>query len=205
MDSLQETMCAEERLEYAIQVTASIWEPQVHYVVSDNVKFDSFGMAPWDAVGMFGDSCRRHETLQTMWLMQLLCRRAIMNGLNRTMRMNMENGLGRSLMTNTFYPRLAVTPGEWYASETIWMIITDLRQASGFAKIMGAMCDHKTVEFFPQLDSAASDCSAVELDDLIFRRTSFPPYGCSTGRDWTYTEKYSMMWGFPRFDSATRG
>ena len=39
VDSLQEPMPAEERLEYAIQATASIWEPleQVRYVVSGNV------------------------------------------------------------------------------------------------------------------------------------------------------------------------
>ena len=44
-------MPVEKRLEYAIQVTASAWEPleQVHYVVSGDVNFDSFGMAPWDA------------------------------------------------------------------------------------------------------------------------------------------------------------
>ena len=74
-------------MECAIQVTASIWEPleQVHDVASDNVKLDSFAMAPWDAGGMFGDSCRCHETLRTMilqWFMWLLCRQAIMNGLN---------------------------------------------------------------------------------------------------------------------------
>ena len=60
VDSLQEMMSAEERVECAIQATASIWESleQVHYVASDNVKFDSFAMAPWDAGGIFGDSCR---------------------------------------------------------------------------------------------------------------------------------------------------
>ena len=87
VDSLQEPMPAEERLEYAIQATAVIWEPleQMRYVVSDDVDFDSFGMAPWDAGGMHGDSCQRRETFRTMmlqWLMRLLCRQAIMNGLN---------------------------------------------------------------------------------------------------------------------------
>ena len=77
------------------------------------------------------------------WLMRLLCRQVIMNGLNRTMIMNTENGLGRSLMTNTDSPRLAVTPGEWYASKTMRMIRTDLRQMNGFAWIIGAMCDYK--------------------------------------------------------------
>ena len=88
-----------------------------------------------------------------------------MNGLNRTLRMNMENGLGRSLMTSTDSPRLAVTPGEWYDSETMRMTRTDLRQMNGFACIVGAMCDYKTAEVFPQLDSAAR----------VFRRTSFSP------------------------------
>ena len=47
VDSLQEPMPAEERLVYAIQATALIWEPleQVRYVVSGDVDFDYFGMA----------------------------------------------------------------------------------------------------------------------------------------------------------------
>ena len=140
VDSLQEPMPAEERLEYAIQATAVIWEPleQMRYIISDDVDFDYFGMAPWDAGGMHSDSCQRRETFRTMmlqWLMQLLCRQAIMNGLNGTMRMNTEYGLDQSLMTNTDSPRLAVIPGEWYASETIWMIRTDLRQMNSFMRI----------------------------------------------------------------------
>ena len=178
VDSLQEPMSAEERLEYAIQATASKWEPleQVRYVVSGDVDFDSFGLAPWDSGGLHDDSCQRREMLQ--WLMQLLCRQAIMNGLNTTMRMNREYGLDRSLMTNTDSPRLAVTPGEFYASETIQMIKTDLHQMNGFTRMIGAMCDCWTGGGgggCPQLDSAAADCGAVGLDDLIFRRTSFPP------------------------------
>ena len=51
------------------------------------------------------------------WLMRLLCRPVIMNGLDRTMRMNTENGLDTIKMTKTDFPRLAVTPGEWYASD----------------------------------------------------------------------------------------
>ena len=131
VDSLQEMMSAEERVECAIQATALIWEPleQVHYVASDNVKFDYFAMAPWDSGGMFGDSCRCHETMMLQWLMRLLCRHAIMNGLKRTMKANTEIGLGRCLMKNTDSPRLAVTPGEWYASKMIRMIRTDLHQA----------------------------------------------------------------------------
>ena len=73
-------------------------------------------------------SCRRRETFMTMmlqWLTRLFCRPVIMNGLNTTMRMNTEDGRDRSLMTNTDYPRLAVTPVEWYASERIPMIVPD--------------------------------------------------------------------------------
>ena len=39
---------------------------------------------------------------------------------------------------------------------------------------------------FPQIDSAAVDRGAVELDDLIFRRTSFPPNKLSAGLDGDY-------------------
>ena len=64
VDSLQEPMPVEKRLGYAIQATASVWEPleQVHYVVSGDVNFDYFGMAPWDAGGMHGDGCRLYGT-----------------------------------------------------------------------------------------------------------------------------------------------
>ena len=77
--------------------------------------------APWDAGGMHGDSCQLRETLRTMmlqWLMRLLGLPVIMNGLDRTMRMNTENGLDGSMMTNTDSPRLAVISGEWYASDS---------------------------------------------------------------------------------------
>ena len=51
---LQEPMPGKKSLEYAIQATASVWMPfeRVHNVVSGDVDFDSFGMAPWDAGGM---------------------------------------------------------------------------------------------------------------------------------------------------------
>ena len=174
VDSLQEPMPVAEQLEYGIQATVLIWEPleQMRYVVTGDVDFDSFGMAPWDAGGMHGNDCQRRETFQTMmlqWLMRLSCRQAIMNGLNGTMRMNTEYGLDQCLMTNTDSPRLAVTPGEWYASETIRMIRTDLRRMNGFTRIIGPMCDCWTVGGCPKLDSATADCGAVGLDDLIFR------------------------------------
>ena len=188
VDSLQEPMPSAERLEYAIQATALIWEPleQVRYVVS--VDIDSFGMAPWDTGGIHGDNCQSRGTFRTMmlqWLMRLLCRQAIMNGLKGTMRINMEYGLVRSLMTNTDSPRLAVTPGEWYASETMRMIRTDLRQMNG----IGAMCDCWTVGGCPQLDSAAVE--------LIVRRTSFLQDELSAGRDRIYTIDRNTVWGFP--------
>ena len=39
---------------------------------------------------------------------------------------------------------------------------------------------------FPHINSAAADCGTVELVDLIFRRTSFPPDDLSAGRDRDY-------------------
>ena len=124
--NLQEPTPVEKRLEYAIQATASVWEPleQVHCVVSGDVDFDSFGMAPWDACGMRGGGCRFCEMF---WIM-MSCRPVIINGLDRTMRMNTDYGNERIMMTNADSPRLAVTPGEWYASEMLTMMTTELRQ-----------------------------------------------------------------------------
>ena len=84
--NLQEPTPVEKRSEYAIQATASVWEPleQVHCVVSGDVGFDSFGMAPWDAGGMHGGGCCLCETFWTMmfqWLIRLSCRPVIVNGL----------------------------------------------------------------------------------------------------------------------------
>ena len=44
------------------------------------------------------------------------------------------------------------------------------------------------VRGFPQIDSAAVVCDtgAVELDDVIFRLTSFPPDELSAGQDGDY-------------------
>ena len=67
---------------------------------------------------------------------------------------------------------MAVTPGEWYASGMLATMSTDLRQMNGIPEVIGAMNDCRTVWGFPQIDSAA-DYGVVELDDLIFRRTSF--------------------------------
>ena len=78
----------------------------------------------------------------------------------------------------------------------------DLRQMNGIPEVIGAMYDCRTVWGFPQIDSTAVDCGAVELDDLTFRRTSFPPDEFSAGRDRNYMEDYSIVWGFPRIDST---
>ena len=142
--NLQEPTPVEKRLEYAIQATASVWEPleQVHCVVSGEVNFDSFGMAPWDAGGMHSGGCRFCETFWTMmfqWLIRLPCRPVIRNGLDRTMRMNTEYGLDKIMMTNTDSPRLAVTLGEWYASEMLTMMTTDLRRKIGFPEMVDAI------------------------------------------------------------------
>ena len=44
----------------AILATVSVWEPleHLHCVVSNDVDFDSFWMAPWDAGGTLSDSFR---------------------------------------------------------------------------------------------------------------------------------------------------
>ena len=98
-----------EWLKYAIQATALVWEPleQVRFVSGD-VDFDSFGMAPWDAGGIHDDGCQLRETLRTMmlqWLIRLLCRSVIRNGLVTTMRMNTEYGLGIWILPGLQLPR----------------------------------------------------------------------------------------------------
>ena len=110
VDSLQEPMPAMKRLEYAIQATALVWKPleHLHCVVSDHV--DSFWMAPWDAGGTHGDGCRLCVTFWRILLrsvIRLSCRPAIVDGLDMNMKIDMES------------PRLAVTPGEWYASDLL--------------------------------------------------------------------------------------
>ena len=136
------------------------------------------------------------------WLIRLSCRPVIVNGLDRTMRMNTEYGLDKIMMTNTDSPWLAVIPGEWYASDMLTTMRTDLRQMNGIPEVIGAMYDCRTVWGFPQINSTAVDCGAVELHDLTFRRTSFPPDEFSAGRDRNYMEDYSIVWGFPQIDSA---
>ena len=55
------------------------------------------------------------------------------------------------------------------------MMTTNLHQINGFREMIDAIYDCRTVGDFPQIDSAAANCGAVERDDLIFRRTTFPP------------------------------
>ena len=205
----------EKSLEYAIQATASVWMPfeQVHKVVSGNVDFNSFGMAPWDAGGMHGDRCQLHQAIQTMmlqWLMRLLCRPVIVHGLDRNMTMNTENGLDTIMMITTDSPRLTATPGESYTSDGTTQIRCDLRHTH----VISAEVDCNTVEpsdmIFLRLSlppenvsagydendgSPKIDCAAVELNDLTFRRLRLPPGNVSVGHDGNY--------GSPKIDSAT--
>ena len=121
VDSVQEPMPVMKRLEYAIQATVSVWEPleHIHCVVSGYVNFDSFGMSPWDAGGTYGESCRLCVNFWKILLQSMIrlsCQPAIMNGLDGIMKLNTES------------PRLAVTPGEQYASDMLTTMSTDLRQ-----------------------------------------------------------------------------
>ena len=163
------------------------------------------------------------------WLIRLLCRSVIRNGLVKTTRMKTEYGLDQLMMTNMDSPRLAVTPGEWYDSDTLTPLSRDLRQMYGIPELMGAMYDYRTAWDFHQFDSTAADCSTVELDDLTFRQPGFPPDEVpaggdtcgvailddlilrrmsfpldelSAGRDGIYTTDCNTVWGFPHMDSA---
>ena len=53
-----------EPLEHSVLATTSVWEPLKHSncVGTDHLDIDSFWMAPWDAGGMLGDSCRPRVT-----------------------------------------------------------------------------------------------------------------------------------------------
>ena len=115
------------------------------------------------------------------------------------------------MMITTDSPRLAVTPGEWYASGMLTLLSRDLRQMNGamynsriewdFLHVDSAAADSGVVELDdlipPQLsfppeefasgwDTAAAACGAVKLDDIIFHHTSFPPDVLSAGRDGDY-------------------
>ena len=140
-----------KRLEQAILATASVWEPleHLHCVVSDDVDFDSFWMAPWDASGTLGDSCRLCVTFWRTLLrsvIRLSCQPAIVDGHGSRLVtshgqlfvLNIDMGLMDALAVGhnpdmnmkikTESPRLAVTPGEWYASDLLATTSTGFRQ-----------------------------------------------------------------------------
>ena len=184
VDSLQEPMPVMKRLEQAILATASVWEPleHLHRVVSDDVDFDSFWMAPWDAGGTLCDSCRLCVAFWRTLLrsvIRLSCRLAIVDGLNMDMGLTDALAVGHNpdmnMKIKTESPRLAVTPGEWYTSDLLATMSTGFRQMENITNVIGAVkLDCRTVWGFPQIDSAAVGGGAVELNDMYFRRTSFP-------------------------------
>ena len=123
-----------------------------------------------------------------------------MHGFDGTMPMITENGLDAIMMINSDSPRLAVTPGEWYASAMLTLLSCDLRQMNS------AMFHSRTELGFAQVDSVAEEdvsagrdgnygtlkidstvvdygTGAVGLDDLIFRRLSFLPEEFGGGWD----------------------
>ena len=175
VDSLQEPMPVIIRLEQAILATASVWEPleHLHCVVSDHVNFDSFWMAPWDAGGTLGDSCRLCVTFWRTLLrsvIRLSCRPAIVDehgwrlvrSLGQLYVLNFDMGLTDALTVghypdmnmriNTDSPRLAVTPGEWYASDLLATTSTGFPQMDGIPNVIGAVeIDCRTVWGFPRL------------------------------------------------------
>ena len=168
-DCLHEPMSSEKNVDYAIRTTDSVWmlREQVYRVESGDVDFDSFEMTPWDAGGMYSQTLGEpYRTRMLQWLMWLLRRQVTMHGLERTMTVYTENGLDTITMIDTDSPRLAVTPGEWYASDVFTQIRHDFRHT----------CDI----------SDAIDCNAVIWSDLIFRRLCLPPEGVSDGRDGMY-------------------
>ena len=87
------------------------------------------------------------------------------------------------MMITTDSPRLAVTPGEWYASVMLTLLSRDLHRMNS------AMFNSRTELGLPQVDSAVADSGAVEMDD-----PSLPPEDVSAGSDGNY--------GSLRIDSA---
>ena len=92
-----------------------------------------------------------------------------------------------NMMINTESPRLAVTLGEWYASDLHATTSTGFPRRDVIPDVIGAVkLDCRTVRGFPQIDSAAVDYGAVELNELNFRRKSFPPDEFSAGQECDY-------------------
>ena len=204
VDSLQEPMPVMKRMEEAFLATSSVWEPleHLHCVVSDDVDFDYFWMAPWDAGGMLGDGGRLCVTFRRT-LCRSVNRLSIVEGhgskligsLEQLIVLNIDMGLTDALAVghnpdmnnNTETPRLAVTPGEWYNSDLLATTSTEFQQMDDIPHVIGAVkLDCSTVWGFPQIDSAAVGCGTVELDDLTFRWRSFPPDEFSAGRKRDY-------------------
>ena len=143
-------------LEYAIQVTASVWRPfkQTYNGVSDDADFDSFGMAPWDAGGIHGDRSQ-------LW--DVMCRPTKVHEPDRKTTMNREHELDMIILIDTDSPRLTVTPGEDHNSYGGTQIRCDLRHT------------HDT--------SAMTDGYTMKPNDMMIRRTSFHPENASAEGD----------------------
>ena len=196
-DCLQEPMSGEKNLEYAIRTTASVWMPfeQVYRVESGDVDFD-FGMAPWDAGGMYSQTLGEpYRTRMLQWLMRLLCRPVIMNGLIRTRTVYTENGLDTNMMKPTDSPRLTVTPGEWYENDVFTQIRHELQDAGDnsaavdcIAVIRNNMISRRLclppeevsarryeMDDFPETQCTAAECDAADMNGLISRQLCLPP------------------------------
>ena len=155
VDSLQEPMPAMKRLKLAILATVSVWEPleHLHCVVSNEVDFDSFWIAPWDAGGMLGDSC----LLCVIFWRTLLRSRIRLSG-----RPAIVADMIMKIKTES--PRLTVTPGAWYASDLLATTSTGFRQMDDIPKVMDAVkLDYRTVRGFPQIASTQSYCDSDTL------------------------------------------
>ena len=130
VDSLQEPKPVMKRLEQGIRATASVWEPleHLHCVVSDDVDSDSFWMAPWDAGGMLGDSCRLCVTFwrTLLWsVIRLSCRPVNVDGLNIDMGLMDALAVGHNPDMNM---KIKTETGEWYASDLLATTSTGFRQ-----------------------------------------------------------------------------
>ena len=193
---------------YAIRTTASVWMPfeRVYRVESSDVDFDFFGMAPWDAGGMYSRTLGEpYGTRMLQCLMRLLCRPVIMNGLIRTRTVYTENGLDTNLMKPSDSHRLTVTPGEWYGNDVFAQIRHELLDAGDNS----AAVDCNTVirnnlisrwlclppeevsarryetDDFPETDCTVTDSDAADMNDLISRRLCLTPEEVSAGLDGT--------------------
>ena len=207
-DCLQEPMSGEKYLEYAIQTTAAVWMPfeQVYGVESGDVDFDSFGMAPWDASRMYSRTLGEpYWTRMLQWLMRLLCRPVIMNGLIRTRTVYMENGLDTNLMKPSDSHRLTVTPDEWYDNDVFTQIRHELRDAGDNSATVDCnvvirnnlisrrlslpleevSAGRHEMDDFPETDCTVTDSDAANMNDLISRRLCLTPEEVSAGLDGT--------------------